>query len=310
MNNRQLSYFLEVFKSRSIKDAAKKLVISPQGLSKTLKLLESELDTTLFKRTSKGLEPTDAAIVLKAHAEKVIQEYDMIIENTKNQGNSKKVLTISSTYGIFQYLTISFLRDFLHAYPDIILNFAEITDYPAIEKLKSGEVELALLPGPFDTTVFTGQYLFSHRLCLVINTDNPLSKKDKIRFEDLKDQPMARPSRDYVCYNIHMNQFIQHGVQPLIYLETTNHSIIHSIAEHNLAVGISLDYMAFSDIRPNTVIRPFEDESCVKTIYIAEKRNSSLSPDAYAFKTFIIEWVNQHKTQMFNWDVYDLVESR
>lgn len=303
MNNRQLSYFLEVFKYRSIKDAAKELIISPQGLSKTIQSLEEELNTILFNRTSKGLEPTKAAISLKPHAERVLEEYIMIKNETTNQNIGKRVFTIVSTYGVFQYLTISFLKDFQNEYPDTILNFVEMTDYPAIDRLKSGEVELAILPSPLDTTVFTGQKLFTHRLCLVINTQNPLSQKDKVRFEDLRNQPLARPGREYICYSNQMNYFIQHGVQPLIYFETTNHSIIHSIAEHNLAVGITLDFLAFSNLRPNTAIRPFDDDNCVKTIYIAEKIHSILSPDAQAFKNFIISWVEDHKSQLFHWNI-------
>lgn len=303
MNNRQLSYFLEVFKHRSIKEAAKELIISPQGLSKTIQSLEDELNTTLFNRTSKGLEPTNTAISLKPHAERVLEEYNIIKNETTNQTSGKRLFTIVTTYGVFQYLTISFLKDFQSEYPDIILNFVEMTDYPAIERLKSGEIELAILPAPLDATVFTGHKLFTHRLCLVINTQNPLSQKEKIRFEDLENQPLARPGREFACYSNQMNCFIQHGIQPMTYFETTNYSIIHSIAEHNLAVGISLDYLAFSNFRPNTVIRPFDHENCVKTIYIAEKINSILSPDALAFKNFVISWVDQHRTQLFHWNI-------
>lgn len=43
MNQRHLTYFLEVYKHRSISAAAKSLFISPQGLSKTILALEEEL---------------------------------------------------------------------------------------------------------------------------------------------------------------------------------------------------------------------------------------------------------------------------
>lgn len=304
MNNRQLSYFLEAYKCRSIKLAAQNLIISPQGLSKTIQSLEEELNTALFRRTSKGIEPTNAAIALKPRAERVIEEYEAIKNEAVNQTDGRRVFTIVSTNGIFQYLTVKFLQDFQKLFPDIVLNYVEMTDYPAIDKLKNGEVELALLPSPIDTTLFTGQHLFTNRLCLVVNKQHPLSKKDKIRIEDLKDEPLARPSREYACYSNQMNIFLDHGVTPNICFETTNFPIILCMAEQNLAIGITLDYMAFADPRPNTVIVPFDEDRCIKSVYITERLNCPLSSDACTFKLFMLEWLKNNKHQLFHWDPF------
>lgn len=62
MNQRQLSYFLEVYKQRSISTAAQSLFISPQGLSKTILALENELGVKLFTRSKNQMLPTKEAI--------------------------------------------------------------------------------------------------------------------------------------------------------------------------------------------------------------------------------------------------------
>lgn len=54
MNQRQLSYFLTVMETESIKTAAELLMITPQGLSKTILNLENELGQKLFNRTKYG----------------------------------------------------------------------------------------------------------------------------------------------------------------------------------------------------------------------------------------------------------------
>lgn len=158
------------------------------------------------------------------------------------------------------------------------------------------------MPSPIDTTLFTGQFLFSNRIFAVINKQHPLSNKDIIKIEYLKGEPLARPGREYICYSNQMNVFLEHGVQPQIFFETTNFSIILDIAEQNLAIGITFDYLAFADPRPNTVILPFDEDKCIKAVYIAERVNSQLSPDAYSFKLFITEWIKLKKNQLFSWD--------
>ena len=47
-------YFLEVVKAGSIKDAAAKLNVAPSAVSRQVGRLESELDTLLFERRSRG----------------------------------------------------------------------------------------------------------------------------------------------------------------------------------------------------------------------------------------------------------------
>ena len=47
---RQIQYFIKLSESTSISQAAKELFISQQALSKSIKNLESELNTRLFRK--------------------------------------------------------------------------------------------------------------------------------------------------------------------------------------------------------------------------------------------------------------------
>lgn len=303
MNNRQLQYFLEVFRYRSIKKAAAKIIISPQGLSKTIQSLESELGATLFERTPNGLVPTNAAIALKPHAEAVIAEYRLILETAAvGQTAPKRVFQLPSAYGEVQYLTTDFLRDFYDSFPSLTLNLAEMADPAALECLKSGHAELAILPAPLDTALFSGAHLFAHDLCVIIHKSHPLAKKTSICFKDLRNVPVACVGPGFHCFNLIINLFMQHGVRPSIFVETANHTVIRQIAEDNLAIGISLDFMAFSSPPHNTVILPFANPKCVKTIYLAENAGASLSADAHAVKEFFLSWVQSNQDKLFHWD--------
>ena len=64
MNQKQMEYFLEVYRQGNIQSAADKLYVSRQGVSKMLKSLEEELGQLLFIRNPHGLVPTDYANAL------------------------------------------------------------------------------------------------------------------------------------------------------------------------------------------------------------------------------------------------------
>ena len=61
MNQKQMQYFVTVYQTQNIQAAAEQLFVTRQGVSKVLRLLEEELGQVLFRRSSKGVSPTDYA---------------------------------------------------------------------------------------------------------------------------------------------------------------------------------------------------------------------------------------------------------
>ena len=84
-------------------------------------------------------------------------------------------------------------------------------------------------------------------------------------------------------------------------LETSSYHIIHRMAQENLAIGFSFDYMAFSDRQPETVIRPFDIEE-PKAFFVVEPLEGMLSPEAAEFKQFLMNWIHTHRDKLFCWE--------
>lgn len=296
MNQRQLNYFLTVMESSSLKEAAEKLMISQQGLSKTIIGIEKDLGNILFLRSKSGLKPTTYAQKLKPHALKILKAYDDLDKNLMRSPEGKEMFDVVTTYGFICLLTPSFIQQFYEENPNVQLNIIEMTDYPAIEKLSKNEVELAILPSPLDTTSFKGKALLTARHCCIINNSNPLSNLKSIQYSDLNGYPLALKGREYIMYNNNINRFLSSGSNPSIYIETSNDSFIADLAEQNVAIGVSLDYIAYADPRPNTSIKLFSDESCSRTLYIAHPIDSDLSQTALSFKQLLIEYFSSRIT--------------
>ena len=76
MRSESLAYFLEIAESGSFTHAAKKLYVSQQGLSKSIKALERDLGCRLFRRTGTRLELTSAGRTLIPYARRCIEDVD------------------------------------------------------------------------------------------------------------------------------------------------------------------------------------------------------------------------------------------
>ena len=100
MNQRQLNYFLEVYSQSSITLAAKKLYITPQGLSKTISSLEEELGVQLFVHTRNRIHATEDAARLAIHAQHIIDEYDVITEKLFLENMTIKTIPVFCSYDV------------------------------------------------------------------------------------------------------------------------------------------------------------------------------------------------------------------
>ncbi len=301
INQRHLEYFLEVCQHKSIKKAADALLISPQAISKTILALEDELGKKLFERQGKMLLATPAATVLKHHARKILDEYALLASPHLLAPNQQTPLKILSSCDVLAYLGVAFIKDFRQAHPDILPIFTETTDTIARQMLLDEAIDLALLPGPLDRSKFTCDYLFSCQYCFVIHRDHPLAKKTSLRLEDLHQEPLAIRGREYSLYEIHQNFLSERGAEPIVMIETSSYGVIHRMAEANLSIGSSLDYIAFADPRPNTIILPFDGETMLKTFYITTRANKNAGPEARKFHAFLLEWMTEHRDTLFTW---------
>lgn len=81
LSTRQLRVFVEVYRARSVTDAADVLFLSQPTVSRALKALEDRLDTVLFERTKLGLDPSVSAELLFPRIVNALAEIDAALRD-------------------------------------------------------------------------------------------------------------------------------------------------------------------------------------------------------------------------------------
>ena len=80
LNYKHLRYFYAVAESLSIKDAARRLNLTPQTISGQLKMLEDELGEALFRKSGRGLELTEAGQLALEYCQEIFRLGDELQE--------------------------------------------------------------------------------------------------------------------------------------------------------------------------------------------------------------------------------------
>lgn len=161
MNTDNLSLynvFLAVADAGSILSASEHLYISQPAVSKSIKKLEQNLQTTLFIRTSKGVELTDAGKELYRNISNAFEyirtgENQLKLRNTLGIGRIR--IGVSST--LCKYILLPFLSGFTKDNPHISISIECQSSGDTIDLLSSGQVELGLIAKPdiHDNLIFT-----------------------------------------------------------------------------------------------------------------------------------------------------------
>jgi DNA-binding transcriptional LysR family regulator len=70
--SRQLEHFLAIYEAGGLRQAASRYGVTQPTLTRSLQLLENGFSTTLFERHPNGVVPTEAAHILRRHAQHII----------------------------------------------------------------------------------------------------------------------------------------------------------------------------------------------------------------------------------------------
>lgn len=96
MNTLHFRYALEIEKTRSITQAAENLYMAQPNLSKAIKELENTLGITIFRRTAKGVIPTDQGMRFLECARQVLIQIDNMEAIHAPDKSQKQKIKVSS----------------------------------------------------------------------------------------------------------------------------------------------------------------------------------------------------------------------
>lgn len=299
MNRKQLEYFIEAYRCRNIQMAANHLYITHQGLSRVIRSLEEELGETLFLRSNRGLEPTDYATALIPHVQSLLDTYARIDGLQTLAGQQKAVVTVYSLDHFIGFLGASFLTGFHASFPDITLSVVDTSDDRALDMLRGGKADFAIVNGPIDHTRFMATELLFSRYCFRINLDNPLSRKPHLTVKDLNGQTVVGKGREYHCFRSYMDQMIlKHGIRLDIPIETSDEELLMELVENNVAIAGTYEFSALTHCGPNSVIRFLDDPNNGQMMYLVERYSTPPTRADRCFKTYLLDWIQGHRSQL------------
>lgn len=287
MSPRQLMYFMEVYKLKSITKAAEVLMISTQGLSKTIINLEKELNLKLFNRDGNILMPTINATTLLPYAQRIIDSYNQI----ENLANGKYRLKICTIDNAFNYFDVHFLSGYYAENPNVLIDITETSNEIAISQLRANDCELAIVQFPNEYPSIKKDLLFRSRFCMVIHKENPLSKLKIFRDPDWDGQKIGGRGSGAILFESYLQKLYHQGYHPVMKFQSNNDKLVISMAEDNQLIACVSELALKSYHSEVTTVVPLERKAD-DINYLAYNSMHPLSPQAMNFRQYILDNTN------------------
>ena len=134
----QYRIFNVVAQSQSFSKAAQSLFMTQSAISQAIKQLEISINMTLFKRTAKGVELTEAGSILYKYTSSAMELLEtglLRLESLKTLDDGELKIAASDT--IASHFLLSHLEMFHKLYPNIRIKIINRVTNEAIELLKS-----------------------------------------------------------------------------------------------------------------------------------------------------------------------------
>ena len=200
MNTEQINLVLEIANTKSITNAAKNLYISQPHASYTLSTLEQELGYTIFKRSHRGVVPTEKGKLFIQHAHSL----NYTLNRISNIAKEEKRYHLSVLSFQYQFAEAAFVKmcEKYIPYGEKSSFFFRYVDNMEliITELKSGTCDVAIGICRKDLyhiqkKTFQNHGLLSDEICempltMTVSQKHPLAKKQLHEMEERLKYPM------------------------------------------------------------------------------------------------------------------------
>lgn len=280
---RQLRAFCHAAQTGSISKAAQRLGLSQPSVSLQIQALERELDTLLFERNGPRIRLTPAGDLLLEMARPLLDGFGRLADTFAARLGQVHAgaLDIASGEATLLYILPDIIKQFSSDYPQIDVRLHNVTGQDGLALMRADEVDFAvgsMIEVPDD---MVWHPIYEYEPVLIMCKDHPLSRRKRVKLEDLAPYGLILPPRHLSTWNMVDLVFQQHGVEYNVVLEAGGWEVIKRYVE--IGTGISIVTSICLRGFENLEVRPMGDYFPTRSYGVAIRRGKFLSPQAKRF---------------------------
>ena len=285
MTIRHFKIFIAVVECGKMRRAAEKLYISQPAVSQAIQELEEHYQVKLFERLSQKLLITEMGELLLVYARQAVELFENTEQVMKNAGEVSRIrLGTSVSVGT------SLLNDLLDQYEEnygTLDTSVIIHNTQTIEGLiRSCRLDLGIVEGFVIDKDMRQIPICEDELVLVAGRPHPLYQKEKITFEELKNEILISREEASVNRNQYEQLLLERNISMQKKWTCTNSEAIKNAVEHGRGLAILSRMIINAEVEEGILkVLQLEDIHVRRQIHLIYHKDKFLSKPLKQFIT-------------------------
>ena len=206
--------FYYVAKYSNFTRAANALGNSQPNITRAMNGLEQQLHCTLFVRTNRGVQLTPEGEKLYTHVSAAMSHLWAAEEElADSSGLAHGSISIGASETALNIFLLDKLKDFHMKYPGIRLKIYNHSTPQAIDAVKSGQIDFAVVSAPAEVEQPLKKVnLRTFREVLVGGTTFTALGSQELSLKDLKDYPLICLGKETMTFQFYNKLFLSYGL--------------------------------------------------------------------------------------------------
>ncbi|MBA3923866.1 MAG: LysR family transcriptional regulator [Nostocaceae cyanobacterium] len=241
MELRHLRYFVTLAEELHFGRAAERLHIAQPPLSQQIRQLETELGFSLFYRTKRSVQLTEAGQVFLVEAHRILKQLEQAIQVGRQVSRGEigqlAIGFVSSTaYNVLPPI----LRTFRSHFPNVKLGLQELTTDQQVQWLREKRIDIGLFRPPIEEDGFSVEPIFEEALMVALPETHVLANQSEVSMRSLANESFIMIPRNVApgLYDPIISSCQQVGFSPIVAQEAIQMQTIVSLVAAEMGVAI------------------------------------------------------------------------
>lgn len=202
MDLKQMEYLLKIYEKNNLTEAAKDLFISPQALSKLIRLIEEEYGEEIIIRNGNRFTFSQFGLSLVTESKKMLSFYSTFKSNVETYKTStKENIIIDSPINATYIFGFDQIKKYQSEHPQYNLVMSEYDDYQLENRALNGSADISFIVGDIQSPeLFTIKKILESKFGILVTKNHPLANKKIISVKEMAPYPIVTRNENYKIY--------------------------------------------------------------------------------------------------------------
>lgn len=289
---RQLEAFVTVADLHSFSAAGERLGLTAQAVSQLVAELELTLGFRLFDRTTRRVSLSAAGRDYLPSAQTVLrhaQAAETAADDVRNRAAG--LVRVGAPLVLASSALPPAIQEYTKQRPKVVIRIRDTPVDRLVESVSAGDVDIAVGPDRATGADVAAQPLFESPWVLWCSPHHPLANRRRIRWADLREQPLVAAGRDHELSVDQMRLSTPEAqrVSPVDVVD--NISTALGISAQGLAATLAPAYIGVLANGFGLVMRRVVAPETVRKVCLYRPLNRGLSPAAEGFAAHLADWL-------------------